>query len=155
MLTAKAGDRNVVAFDAEDASGAVLKRNYALVSPKDWTGLATETNKVDYAWLTQFDPMLAASGTPEDFERVAETAPSPLGKSRPPSYDWIAGTDPAKEDDVLKANIEIVDGEVKITWTPDLGNARRYTVKGSATVDGEYVAPVDATHRFFKVTVER
>ena len=86
----------------------------------------------------------------------AETAPSPLGKSRPPSYDWIAGTDPAKSDDELKVTkIEIVDGEVKLTWTPDLGPARKYTVKGAATVDGAYTAPLDATHRFFKVSVER
>ena len=156
MLTAQAGDRNVIAFDAEDASGRVLKRNYALVSPKEWTNLATETNKVDYAWLLQIDPSLAASGTPADFEALAETAPSPLGKSRPPSYDWIAGTDPAKPDDELKVTkIEIVDGEVKLTWTPDLGPARKYMVKGAATVDGAYTAPLDATHRFFKVSVER
>ena len=114
----------------------------------------TETNKVEFAWLAQIVPELVATGTPTDFERVAEQKPSPLGKSRPLSYDWIVGTNPTNEEDVLTAEIKLVEGVPEVTWKPDLRPTRVYTVKGAEKLTDEFVAPTNSMHRFFKVEVK-
>ena len=70
---------------------------------------------------------------------------------------WVAGLDPWNPDSQLQAKIEIVDGEVQVTWLPDLSAAepkRHYTVMGKTNLtDSAWVIPTNEAHRFFKVTV--
>ena len=72
--------------------------------------------------------------------------------------DYVAGTDPTNTASVFSAAIEMVDGIPQITWSPDLnsnGVERIYTIWGKESLtDAEWVAPTNAAHRFFKVTVE-
>lgn len=70
---------------------------------------------------------------------------------------WVAGLDPWNPDSQLQANIEIVDGEIQVSWLPDLSDAepkRHYTVMGKTNLtDSVWVIPVNEDHRFFKVQV--
>ena len=78
--------------------------------------------------------------------------------------DYVAGTDPTKEDSRLSVKIEFRDGKPKISWTPNqnaneerVGN-RVYTVWGKKNLsDKEWTPNVDETTgewNFFKVTVD-
>ena len=74
---------------------------------------------------------------------------------------WLAGlTWSSPEATAFTASIEMVGGKPSVTWDPDLGAARTYTVYGRAALDDETgwveVDPTDpgATGaKFFKVTV--
>jgi|GEM_PF-1069688 len=150
----KNGKKCVLAVNVESNEGAVLKRTFVLVSPaKDMKVHKTSKNGVGYSWLADLLPDLAANGTHEDFELAAEQMPSPLGKSLPLSYDWIVGTSPTNEEDVLTVEIEMQDGQPKVTWKPDCGDTREYVVKGAESLDGDFVAPIKSEHRFYKVEV--
>ena len=74
---------------------------------------------------------------------------------------WLAGLDPSVEgDSEFIVSIDVSGGVPKLSWIPDLGDARAYTVWGCETLDA--VGPwtqvdVDdigtSQFRFFKVTV--
>ena len=76
---------------------------------------------------------------------------------------WLAGFDPSVEgDSEFTVSIDVSGGVPSLTWSPDLGAARAYTVWGRETLDAaDSWAPVDAgdigtsQFRFFKVTVGR
>ena len=70
---------------------------------------------------------------------------------------WVAGFDPWDPDSQLLAEIEMVDGEPVVSWTPDMSAAepkRHYTVMGKTNLtDAAWIIPVNEAHRFFKVQV--
>ena len=74
----------------------------------------------------------------------------------------MAGTDPTDETDVFTASITIVDGEVKVPYTPELDDARKalrkYTTWGKAKLTDKDWSVVgegeEGNFNFFKVTVE-
>ena len=76
--------------------------------------------------------------------------------------DYVAGTDPTNEKDVFTASITIVDGEVKVSYSPELDETRKalrkYTTWGKRSLlDAGWteVAPgEESDFNFFKVTVE-
>lgn len=76
--------------------------------------------------------------------------------------DYVAGTDPTKEDDVFQASITIVDGKIAVSYTPELDEARKsmrkYTTWGKKSLlDAAWVevpAGQEREYNFFKVTVE-
>ena len=76
--------------------------------------------------------------------------------------DYIAGTDPTKEDNVFKASITIVDGKVTISYSPELDDERKalrkYTTWGKRSLlDTDWTVVQEgqeAEYNFFKVSVE-
>ena len=52
--------------------------------------------------------------------------------------DYVAGTDPTDETDVFTASITIVDGKVKVSYSPELDEARKtlrkYTTWGKVSL---------------------
>ena len=77
--------------------------------------------------------------------------------------DFVAGTDPTKEDDVFKASITFdkVTGNPVISWTPELTEAeaakRSYKKFGKVKLndpDWMLINGDEADYNFFKVTVE-
>lgn len=169
LFTAADGQTNVVAFDSHAAGGAIVARNYAFVRTVSATpvpAVVPETGAavaVPFEWIAGHYPDVTnnpyGAALPSDYAALAnaldENGLSPLGKSVPFSYDYVAGTDPAKPDDFLKATIEIAaDGTVTVWVEPDLGDSRVYTVFGKETLDpGEVWKPADENSRFFKVGV--
>ena len=76
--------------------------------------------------------------------------------------DYVAGTDPTKEDDVFKASITIVGGKVTISYSPELDDERKamrkYTTWGKRSLlDTDWTVVQEgqeAEYNFFKVSVE-
>lgn len=76
--------------------------------------------------------------------------------------DYVAGTDPTKKDDVFTASITIVDGKVKISYSPELDEERKamrkYTTYGKVKLtDKDWTVVAEGAENnfnFFKVTVE-
>ena len=65
---------------------------------------------------------------------------------------YVAGLDPADPDSALFASIAMRDASPVVTWKPDLGAARTYTVEGmSAMTNAVWEDPTNSTHRFFRV----
>ena len=118
----------------------------------------TETTPVPvpYAWLDRFPSLLSAADG--DYETAANAPTGKRDAAGNPMHVWqdfVAGTDPTDPDDVLRVFIEMKDGQPSVTWSPDLGEARRYRLRGAAAPAGpwsERTAPAPAD-RFFKVSV--
>lgn len=76
--------------------------------------------------------------------------------------DYVAGTDPTKQSDTFTASITMVDGKVKVSYSPefedDRKDLRKYTTLGKRQlqdVDWVEVPPgEEGNYNFFKVTVE-
>lgn len=68
---------------------------------------------------------------------------------------FVAGL--TARDPAFRADVEMVDGEVRISWAPNLNTGavnRIYAVLGRTDFDkGDWETPVQPWHRFFKVTV--
>ena len=74
--------------------------------------------------------------------------------------NWLAGLDPANPDDDLTLSIAVTNGAPSLSWTPDLGDARTYTIWGCRDLPpagGWSIVPkadlATTTNRFFKVSV--
>ena len=161
---------NVVAFDAVDAQGAILLRNWSLVSGSAATPVPDKAAvppggaavAIPYAWLNEKYPAVtnnpAGAALPADYAALAnklEGGLSPLGKSVPFSYDYVAGTEPSDPTQFLTVEIdmdEMTDGVPKITPVPKL-DGRVYTVLGTADLIRPKWEPATSDHRFFKVKV--
>ena len=125
--------------------------------PAETTG-GTEVT-IPLTWFETFPAFAEKFG--DDF---AEAALKPTRKTTAngsPMYVWhdfVAGTDPTNEADVFKAIIEIVDGEVRISWEPNLNTedttVRLYRKWGKANLSDAEWLPANSGHNFFKVTVE-
>ena len=76
--------------------------------------------------------------------------------------DYVAGTDPTDETDVFTASITIVDGKVKVSYSPELDDARKalrkYTTWGKVKLTDKDWSVIgegeEGNFNFFKVTVE-
>ena len=76
--------------------------------------------------------------------------------------NWLTGLDPANPDDDFTLSIAVTNGVPSLSWTPDLGAARTYTIWGCRDLppagDWNVVQKADlatTTNRFFKVTLSR
>lgn len=70
------------------------------------------------------------------------------------TYDeYVAGTNPLNSLDRFRSNINVQGDTCTITWAPDLGDKRKYTVQGTDVLGGEWRTQ-DPSCRFFKVNVE-
>ena len=75
--------------------------------------------------------------------------------------NWLAGLDPSNPNDDFTLSIAVTNGVPSLSWTPDLGTARTYTIWGCRDfppTGGWSEVPKDklstTTNRFFKVTLE-
>jgi len=67
---------------------------------------------------------------------------------------WLSGLSWADPDAVeFKASIDIIDGAPVVSWEPDLGVARTYTVQGKASLADEW-SSTNSASRFFRVVVQ-
>lgn len=67
--------------------------------------------------------------------------------------EFVAGTSPTDKDDVLTINIEMVNGEPNLTWSPNLPN-RSYTLQGRTSFATGLWGATNLNSRFFRVKVE-
>jgi len=115
-------------------------------------------------WLEENGLLSSADSATEDDVYEAATKTEPGGK--PFWHDFVTGTNPLETNDVFHATISIENGEVEVSWSPQLPAAeaakRVYTIYGSTELpssgDAEWTPIPDGTdksaYRFFKVGVE-
>ena len=112
---------------------------------------ATQTTPVPvpFVWLDLFYSGLSGA---ENYETMA-MAIGANGYSVWESY--VAGLDPTNTESVLKVDIAFTGDQPQVTWQPDLGSARVYTVLGKTNLtEAVWHAPATSGSRFFKVRVD-
>ena len=84
--------------------------------------------KVPMGWFAQYglDDVGMAMAYPDSMsgETIAKT--DALPRSLYESY--VAGLDPINSFERFEVNISVVEGKPFLTWSPDLGNERVYTI---------------------------
>lgn len=65
---------------------------------------------------------------------------------------YVSGVCPTNAEERFVAHIRMEDGTPVVTWTPDLGEARVYSVEGRATLEDSW-GETNASSRFFRVKV--
>ena len=117
-----------------------------------WTPAAQATRTtpvpVPYAWLDGF--VLTAGG---DYEAAALADADRDGHAA--WQEYVAGTCPTNAGSRFLIGLSMSGGTPFLSWTPNLGTARRYIVEGKAALtEGDWVSPTNSASRFFRVKVE-
>lgn len=68
--------------------------------------------------------------------------------------EYVAGSNPTNRESVLRTLLGLSNCVPRLTWTPDLGNARVYTVEGKTNLTDAVWGPTNAASRFFRVRVD-
>ena len=113
--------------------------------------------------LGEFETWLSIHGIDLDRQAALSTS-SPTGKRNGDGTvltladEFIAGLDPNDPASMLRVEIQMLEGEPRLSWTPDLGSARRYRRFGATRLEGADWREVNdgmaSGCRFFKVSVE-
>ena len=123
------------------------------VDQVSWTPLVSD-GTVPLSWIENLGI------TPDGVSAAAAASLDPDNDGFTTAQEYIAGTDPTDPDSKLTANIEIVDGNPVVTYTPDLLSERKYIKLGKVNLsdpnegwvevkDGE-----EGNYNFFKVVVD-
>jgi len=137
--------------------------DHVIWMPEDGTGYTKAFPiPVEYQWLKKYG--LLDEGAPNLI------VGSCIGKTKAdgsPMYVWedyVAGTDPTNPESKFTSSIVFANGEPLVTWSPDLNedgkkSVRKYTTYGCENIGGNWqdistVPEADkSNYRFFKVTV--
>ena len=141
---------------AEDGLGRVVRKTFALhVEP----GARTTASPVPvpFWWIDEYAPnALSAAGG--DYEAAA-VAQAENGNGRVWEC-YVAGLAPEDNRNwpwwrwSFAADIVVSNGAPVVTWDPDLGAARVYTVEGKESLGDGSWGPTNAASRFFRVKVQ-
>ena len=110
-----------------------------------FNAVSTNTSvPVPYEWLDEFYP---------DVEPDI-SAPAMGANGLPVWQSYVAGLDPTDPASRFYANIAVTNGVPFISWKPDLGKARAYTVEGKERLaDPLWTTHTNSATRFFRVRV--
>ncbi len=122
-----------------------------------WTkagGDGLTSQGVPYIWLEMYG-LAGSGGSASDYESAAICDSDGDGYAN--WQEYVMGSSPLDEESFFKIYITIEDGKPKITWKPDYGGGRVYTIEGCAELGGGWKAvntdADKAEMRFFKVKV--
>jgi uncharacterized repeat protein (TIGR02543 family) len=115
----------------------------------EWVPASQTTSRgTPYPWLDQYG--LVSGGNYEAAD-LADTDVDGLAAWQ----EYVAGSTPTNHDSVFLAKIAVTNAVRRVTWTPDLGGARVYTVEGKAFLtNAAWMSPTNAETRFFRVKVQ-
>ena len=119
------------------------------------THTSTTPVPVPFAWLDGYPSLMAAASG--DYEAAAWTATGKrdgAGNALAVWQDYVAGTCPTNPGSQFRCFIEMPVGTPVLSWDPDLGDERVYTIWGrSSLLEGGWTTPTNAASRFFRVDV--
>ncbi len=105
---------------------------------------------VPYAWLDQYPALLSMASN--DYEVAAHADID--GDGHAAWQEYVTGSVPTNRDSVLRTRISVSNGMPWLTWSPDLGTARVYTVNGITNLTAEAWGPTNSGSRFFRVKAQ-
>ena len=147
-------------------NGFRLARTMSYVAPIALASASAAIDRSMYDWALQY-PKFAETFL-NNGENILSVFSKPTGKrdgaGKPMSvwHDFVVGTDPTKEEDVFKVDIDFdEDGNPIISWTPELTEEeaakRVYKKLGKMRLDDPKWSEIEdneADYNFFKVEVE-
>ena len=116
-----------------------------------WTATMTSTTpvQVPYSWLDQYPILLGLAGGDYEAAALADVD----GDGHMAWQEYVAGSVPTNSASVFRTFITVSNGIPWVTWTPELGAARVYSVEGKTNLTGEAWGPTNPGSRFFRVNV--
>ena len=117
-----------------------------------WTQTATQTTPVPvpYAWLNLYPSLVDKRAG--DYEAAAWLDLD--GDGHKTWEEYVAGTVPTNCESVFKTLITVSNGVPLVTWNPDLGAARVYTVEGISRLTDGVWGTTNASSLFFRAKVQ-
>ena len=118
-----------------------------------------ETLDAFFEWLKS-NKQIGAAATRQEAMDLFFAGTAAAGKNVALYDEFLAGTDPKDPASGFKAIIDIKDGKPVVSPSPDLGDARRYTIYGKKDIGDTSEAWIrveeggESQFRFFKVTVD-
>lgn len=136
-------------FDASMTPSGVWHDASVKVLYAQWKAVAVQVGDVfvPFSWLDQF--RLAGVYS---YESAAMRDQD--GDAHPAWQEYVAGSNPTNRSDVLCTQIMVSNGWPLITWNPDLGAERVYTVLGKTNLSDAVWGPTNAGSRFYRVKVD-
>ncbi len=114
------------------------------------TATTTTPVPVPYTWLDQYPTLLTLSGG--DYEIAAKADVD--GDGHLAWQEYVTGSIPTNRLSVLLTHIGFSSGTPWITWSPDMGTTRVYSVNGKTNLADTVWGPTNSATRFFKVKVD-
>jgi hypothetical protein len=145
-----AGTNQVWMTDALDLDGQSRIRDGTVDMGAYECSFVTAPAPVPYAWFDQYPALLALAGG--DYEATALADVDDDGYMA--WQEYVAGSIPTNRESVLRTMIDVSNGVPWLSWTPDLGTARVYTLLGITNLNEPVWGPTNAASRFFRVRVD-
>jgi len=116
-----------------------------------WIPVATSTTPVSvpYAWLDLYPILLTLANGDYEVAALADED----GDGHFAWQEYVAGSVPTNAESVFRSLISVSNGISRVTWTPDLGTARVYTVNGRTNLNEGAWGVTNSGSRFFRVNV--
>jgi uncharacterized repeat protein (TIGR02543 family) len=116
-----------------------------------WTRSMTSTTPVPvpYAWLDQYPILLGLAGGDYETAALADVD----GDGHLAWQEYVSGSAPTNRESVFMSLISLSNGVPRVTWVPDLGTSRVYTVYGRTNLTEGTWGATNADSRFFRVNV--
>lgn len=136
-------------FDASMTPSGVWHDASVKVLYAQWKAVAVQVGDVfvPFSWLDQF----RLAGT---FSYESAAMRDQDGDGHPAWQEYVSGSNPTNRSDVLCTQIMVSNGWPLITWNPDLGAERVYTVWGKTNLLDAVWGPTNAGSRFYRVKVD-
>ncbi len=136
---------------AEVAAATTVTITAAQTLYAKWTATMTSTTPVPvpYSWLDQYPILLGLAGGDYETAALADVD----GDGQTAWQEYVAGTEPTNLESVLRSLITVSNGESWVSWIPDLGTARMYTVYGRTNLTEGIWGATNTGTRFFRVNV--
>ena len=105
---------------------------------------------VPYWWMSRYPVLIGQAGGDYGAAALADTD----GDGHAAWQEYAAGSIPTNSESVFRALIAVSDGVPQVTWTPDLGPARVYSVLGRTNLADAVWGPTNAATIFYRVRVD-
>lgn len=112
-------------------------------------GFTVSPVPVPFAWVDQHPLLLSLTGGDYDAAALADAD----GDGHVAWQEYVSGSNPTNSESVLRALLILSNGVPQITWMPDLGTARVYTVEGKTNLTGSVWGTTNDVSHFFRVKV--
>ena len=116
-----------------------------------WIGQETTSTPVPvpYSWLNQYPTLINMGGGNCEVAALIDADLDGMLSWQ----EYVAGSVPTNRDSVFRSLISASNGTSWVTWSPDLGTARVYTVESKTNLNEAVWRPANDGCRFFRVKV--